>query len=128
MFASLKKVLVYILLVAFIMPMALRVGALGYYYANKTYIASQLCVNKDKPKSCCEGTCYLNKQLKKAEEKQDSKLPSFLKSIEKDMFNFNVFLELKSVCASTINSTYKPYKNPYSFIQCTDIFQPPCFS
>ena len=124
----LKKILVHFLLVAFIMPMALRAGAIGYYYANKTYIASQLCVNKDKPKSCCEGTCYLNKQLKKAEESQDHKLPAFLKSIEKDVFNQHMFLEITSVCYSKINTKHKPYNNSYNFIPQASIFQPPSFS
>ena len=113
---------------AFIMPMAFRAGAIGYYYANKTYIASQLCVNKDKPKSCCEGTCYLNKQLKKAEESQDNKLPAYLKSIEKDVFNQQVFLEIISVCFSTINTQHMPYHNSYNFIHQASIFQPPSFS
>ncbi len=35
------------------------------YLINKDYIAKNLCVNKDKPKSCCKGKCYLIKQLKK---------------------------------------------------------------
>jgi hypothetical protein len=122
---DLKKILVYILLVAFITPMALRAGAIGYYYANKTYIASQLCVNKDKPKSCCEGTCYLNKQLKKAEESQDNKLPAYLKSIEKDMFNHELISELKSVCFSKISTKHKPYNNSYNFAHQASIFQPP---
>ena len=110
------------------MPMALRAGTIGYYCANKTYIASQLCVNKDKLKSCCEGTCYLNKQLKKAEESQDNKLLAYLKSIEKDMFNQHVFLEITSVCYSKINTKHKPYNNSYNFIPQASIFQPPSFS
>lgn len=109
------------------MPMALRAGAIGYYYANKTYIASQLCVNKDKPKSCCEGTCYLNKQLKKAEETQDTKLPTYFKSIEKDMFNTDMFLEFKSVGYAKISTKHKPYHNSYHFIHQASIFQPPSF-
>ncbi len=108
--------------------MALRAGAIGYYYANKTYIASQLCVNKDKPKSCCEGTCYLNKQLKKAEEAQDHKLPAYLKSIEKDLFNQHLIAEHAFVCYSKISTNHKPYNNSYNFIHQASIFQPPSFS
>jgi hypothetical protein len=35
------------------------------YLINKEYIAKNLCVNRDKPKSCCKGKCHLLKQLKK---------------------------------------------------------------
>ena len=36
------------------------------YYSNKEYIASVLCENRDKPALACNGKCYLEKQLKKA--------------------------------------------------------------
>ena len=30
----------------------------------KNYIAQNLCVNKDKKDNCCQGKCFLNKQIK----------------------------------------------------------------
>jgi hypothetical protein len=41
------------------------------YYWNKSFISKTLCENKNKPKTHCEGKCYLNKQLSK-QSKQDS--------------------------------------------------------
>ena len=38
------------------------------YLFNKDYIAKNLCVNRDKPKSCCKGKCHMVKQLQKATE------------------------------------------------------------
>ncbi len=35
------------------------------YLINKDYIAKNLCVNKDQPKSCCKGKCHMVKQLQK---------------------------------------------------------------
>ena len=35
------------------------------YLINKDYIAKNLCINKDKPKSCCKGKCHMVKQLQK---------------------------------------------------------------
>lgn len=35
------------------------------YLINKNYIAENLCVNKDLPKSCCKGKCHMVKQLQK---------------------------------------------------------------
>lgn len=48
------------------------------YYANYEYISEVLCINKDKPMSTCNGKCYLNQQLKKAQEseKQDKNIPT----------------------------------------------------
>ncbi len=39
---------------------------------NQSYIASTLCEKRLEKKSCCAGSCYLNKQLKANEEKQES--------------------------------------------------------
>ena len=35
------------------------------YLINKDYIAKNLCINKDKPQSCCKGKCHMVKQLQK---------------------------------------------------------------
>jgi hypothetical protein len=37
---------------------------------NKQYIATELCVNRDKPEMHCNGKCYLMKKLKQAQEKE----------------------------------------------------------
>lgn len=53
----------------------------------KTYIAQNLCVNKDKPKSCCEGKCFREKQIKSINETQDtetSKEKDTSKTIQKN--------------------------------------------
>ncbi|SEO31882.1 hypothetical protein SAMN05660816_02602 [Niastella yeongjuensis] len=38
---------------------------------NQKTIAATLCENRNKPKSCCHGTCYLTRQLNKDEKSQD---------------------------------------------------------
>lgn len=38
------------------------------YALNKEYIAKNLCVNRAEPHGCCEGKCYLEKQIKKSNE------------------------------------------------------------
>ncbi len=37
------------------------------YAVNKEYIVKNLCINRDKPKSCCQGKCHLNKELSKSD-------------------------------------------------------------
>ncbi len=42
------------------------------YAIFKSYIAKNLCVNRDKPKSCCEGKCFREKQVKIVNETTDT--------------------------------------------------------
>ncbi len=41
------------------------------YLINKDYIAKNLCINKDKPKSCCKGKCHMVKQLQKTNQNSE---------------------------------------------------------
>jgi hypothetical protein len=49
------------------------------YFLNKSYIAKVLCINKERPQIHCNGKCYLAKQLK-AEQKKDQQTPISKKS------------------------------------------------
>lgn len=62
------KVYTYILL--FVLAFYIFRPVIPYieYAVNKDYIAKNLCINRDKPHSCCEGKCYLEKQLKNSTE------------------------------------------------------------
>ena len=42
------------------------------YAIFKEYIAKNLCENRNKPKSCCAGKCFLKKELKKNSESGES--------------------------------------------------------
>ncbi|HEY8897709.1 MAG TPA: hypothetical protein VIM79_22945 [Niastella sp.] len=44
------------------------------FKVNQKTIASILCVNRNKPRSCCHGKCYLEKQLNKDEKSQNTPL------------------------------------------------------
>lgn len=44
------------------------------FYMNQSYIAKNLCVNREKPMMHCNGKCYLSKKLKQ-QEKQDPQAP-----------------------------------------------------
>ena len=66
-----KNALVYILLVATLLPTVSPWGTIAYYHVNKDYIARVLCENRDKPQLHCDGQCYLAKKLKTQQDKQD---------------------------------------------------------
>lgn len=92
---------------------------------NQEEIAKTLCENKEKPKSCCEGKCMLEKEIKK-EEKQEAKYPSALK--EK--------IDKTEICPDYISYLSPVFSNSsvQSFIYETEkphdvsvlVFHPPC--
>jgi len=95
------------------------------YYAFKEYIVENLCINRNNPKSCCEGKCYLEKRIKEnnsenQEEKQNSVAPQ-LKRIEYNLpeknnvvlFEFDVAVK-KGFLVSN-----------YHHIFCQTVFHPP---
>ncbi len=51
------------------------------YAVFKDYIAKNLCVNRDKPKSCCQGKCHLKKQIEKSAEASDTEEKSSARKI-----------------------------------------------
>lgn len=66
------------------------------YQINKKYIASTLCVNRDKPGSCCHGKCFLKKQLQKEDDQGKKGIP-----LSKDKLDVSLFCE--SFSASNFN-------------------------
>ena len=69
-----------LLLTLYLVALLKPVAPLIEYAVNKDYIAKVLCINKDKPKMHCNGKCYLNKQLKKAnDEEKEKPLPVRIK-------------------------------------------------
>ena len=55
-----------------LMPILLQLGLLGHYQLNKAKITRLYCINRDKPAMHCEGKCYLQEQLEKAQREQES--------------------------------------------------------
>jgi hypothetical protein len=66
-----------------------KAGFIMYWKANQAHITEAFCENKNKPQMCCNGKCYLNKQLKKADDTESDKrnLPNaILKWKSMDLF------------------------------------------
>jgi len=45
------------------------------YSLNKNFIVTSLCENRNKPMSCCQGKCYLKKQLQKEDAGKNTSAP-----------------------------------------------------
>ena len=65
-----------------------NVVLLANYAIDYEYISEVLCINKDKPKSKCNGKCHLAKQLKKADPVQSEQSNSALVSQVEFLFYF----------------------------------------
>ena len=96
------------------------------YLYNKEYITTVLCENKAKPQMACNGKCYLYKQIKQQEEKENT-LPI---NIAKDIKGFVLFcssmiLELPSLTSDFNSIVLTLYKLRFYYPPIVSIFQPP---
>ncbi len=62
---------IYLALIILIRMMAMPISLISYSL-NKDFIAENLCENRFKTEIHCAGTCYLNKQLARANENQNT--------------------------------------------------------
>lgn len=105
----------------------MKLSIITLYELNKTYIAENICVNKNKPQLHCNGKCYLKKQL----ERTDNNLTQENKStsIKADVTDIvlckkNFFLLLVTSMSQNINKTsYRNIFHTTSYV--VKIFQPP---
>ncbi|MBG6236021.1 hypothetical protein IWX76_002602 [Pedobacter sp. CAN_A7] len=73
--------------IAFLLIFTTLTANLSQYFVyvgfefNKNYIATVLCVNRDKPVLQCNGKCYLSKRLKQAAEKEKNQERAAKKSV-----------------------------------------------
>lgn len=120
---NVKKLAVFIALFLFLRPIL----PLGEYVFNYSYIANELCVNKDKPVMHCNGKCHLMKELAKkaAEETPSSEKKS-------SGTQFEILAVLEEPFTLTINPavhyTVSPaivYNNLYSHNYNPVFFRPP---
>jgi len=96
------------------------------YLINRNYIANNLCVNKDKPKSCCKGKCYMMKQLQKANKHKENSPRNTNNRFQ--LKELNEFLVIKTI-AYAEKSVSQKYFVYFVFTYCywaySAIFVPP---
>ncbi len=104
MFRQIASIL---LIFLFLLPGLSRIWIYVDFKIHQDFIAEVLCINRDKPETMCSGTCYLNKKLKDAEEKEEKQLPQVLK--EKAQLAFFVPM------SSTMNQAVTASERKHSF-------------
>jgi hypothetical protein len=115
-----------ILLIALLVQNCSRYLIILDYQLNKDYIAKNLCENRNKPKCCCCGKCFLKKQLDKNDKEQgtsgntsqrDKDEVLFFTAEKSVLFIRNGIIIKKDY---TFNKTSFTLQNPYS-----SVFHPP---
>lgn len=96
------------------------------YLINKDYIAKNLCVNKDKPKSCCKGKCHMVKQLQKTNKNTESDPKNTSNRVQLKELNEFILNKACSYNEEITSHTYFVY-NIFTSDQlaCSAIFVPP---
>lgn len=96
------------------------------YLLNKSYIANNLCVNKDKPDSDCQGKCHLVKELKKVNNQEPGPNQGNSPRLELEKYPLAILsmvvVELVSGCKKS--NLYKHYSFSVKSA-LTECFTPP---
>lgn len=120
-----NKFIAFFLVLIVLLQSNMKLILVGYYELNKSYIAANLCENKLKSSLKCEGKCFLQKKIK-AQEKQEKKYASFLKTIDEIVFikssssSFSHSHSFFYIVKKEISYIMKAYSSPLRLI-----FQPP---
>ena len=127
-FVAMARIALLMMCFAILFQSVQRTWIVASWKINQSYIASTLCENRMEKKSCCAGSCYLNKQLKENEAKEESTPLNEKQRVEyvSDLFSFSI--DVKPSPCFSINSTF-----PLLLMDgqpkgvATDIFHPPAF-
>lgn len=123
----LTKLTSILLLILLNIPLFSKWSFVVYYQVNKSYIAKELCVNKNRPELHCDGKCFLAKKLKAAEEKEQKEATEQLEKMpEIVLFCHNIVFDWQGIWLGE-----KPviqcfsYLEPYFVGSLSRIFHPP---
>ncbi|HNQ62286.1 MAG TPA: hypothetical protein PKJ62_07855 [Bacteroidia bacterium] len=121
----LRKIFALLLISSLLFPPVLKLGVIADFYQHKDFIASTLCINKNKPLKKCGGNCHLSKQLAKAQEKgadNNAPVPTLKTELsptvlfESPQFFFDA-VQLKSYSVFS--------ESEYFLLSSIDFFHPP---
>ena len=115
----------FILLVSFSWQCAAKSVIFISFKLNQKELAETVCVNKDKPKSCCAAKCYLEKEIKK-EDKRQSELPSSIKDKAEKSELRSGLLSALFIQNSILQIITFFYNESLPINSSLSVFHPPC--
>lgn len=124
-FAPVKKGIAFILLLIFTLQTFYTSGFTVWFYANRKAIASEHCINKNRPELKCDGKCFLSMKMKEAGQHQDENAPLQVKQLlEGSPYTLlNNYVEL-GMPESRIKHQ-SSYTIRYSYLHSNSLFRPP---
>ena len=125
MFRFLKYIIAILLVSSFLFQNISKLIIVVNFQINREFIAKNLCVNRNKPKSCCKGKCELKKQLDEEDKKENFPAAAFKDQYEKQ----NYYRPALSVFAiSEIgNQSQFTYIDQCGRLVSSGLFHPPPF-
>ncbi|GJM28580.1 MAG: hypothetical protein DHS20C17_12150 [Cyclobacteriaceae bacterium] len=96
------------------------------YELRRDYISEVLCINREKPKTNCEGKCYLKKKLNQAGHQQNHQSTVLQERLQLSFFNETIRRHLFARMPNRIELNYfvpAVEGAPLSYVP--DIYQPP---
>ena len=105
-----------------------RLFVYAQWQLNQSYLAKNVCENRNKKGSCCEARCQLKKNLNKVENEDTNpnSAPKKIKLQEQESFIITKALSLESTNFQFAQKKYLiPKLLKYNFNPCQYIFHPP---
>ena len=79
------RIFAYVQLVVLVFYIVRPVMPYVEYALSKEYITKNLCIDRFEPHNCCEGKCYLEKQIKKSNDNNDPQDNNSNKKVQNDV-------------------------------------------
>ena len=95
------------------------------FYANRDYIAKNLCDYRNRPVSTCGGSCVLTESLKKEQEREEKHPDLKFKEVQL-LLSHTISTLKKAPLIATVQQSYATYVKPiYTDQFISTIFHPP---
>jgi hypothetical protein len=121
----LKKLIAIVACLGILLQTFSQVVIVAEYYANKDYIAKNLCENRDKPMMHCNGKCCLKKKLAK-EAGNQAPSPRNQKSEQAvNLFCSDTKFEIQSFNTANVPNRYFSHNDLRTFSFHSSVFHPP---
>jgi hypothetical protein len=121
----LKKIVAILAFIGILFQTCSQVLIIAQYYANKDYIAKNLCENRDKPMMHCDGKCCLKKKLAK-QAKEQAPDPRNQKSEQvTTLFYSNSKIEIAHFIPASVSKGYFNYNDLRTSSFHHSVFHPP---
>ncbi len=126
--ASMRQCISTLMVFLVVWQLLLKGGVLVWYELNQTYIANELCENRDRPELACNGKCILMQRLQAAEQERRDAQERPLRIVEKLELAQFIIKEIPISNLVFSQNTIQPQAPDVSIIKsacCSTVFQPP---